>query len=34
MQAEWHKAVLQQITPAEATQAMAEKWRELREDYA
>lgn len=34
MQAEWHKAVLQQITPAEATAAMAEKWRELREDYA
>jgi multiple sugar transport system substrate-binding protein len=33
MQAEWHKAVLKQITPAEATTAMAEKWNELREAF-
>ncbi len=34
MQAEWHKALLGQITPADATQAMAAKWNELRESYA
>lgn len=33
MQAEWHKVMLQQITPSEATQAMADKWNELRESY-
>jgi len=33
MQAEWHKAVLQQITAAEATQAMADKWNELRDSF-
>ncbi|MEZ4860500.1 MAG: extracellular solute-binding protein [Caldilineaceae bacterium] len=30
MQAEWHKAVLGQVTPAEATKNMADKWTELR----
>jgi ABC-type glycerol-3-phosphate transport system substrate-binding protein len=34
MQAEWHKVMLQQITPSEATQAMAAKWNELRDSYA
>jgi len=34
MQAEWHKVMLQQSTPSEATQAMADKWNELRESYA
>ena len=34
MQAEWHKVMLQQITPSEATQAMADKWNELRDSYA
>lgn len=34
MQAEWHKVMLQQISPSEATQAMADKWNELRESYA
>lgn len=33
MQAEWHKAVLNQITPAEATKAMADKWNELRDSF-
>lgn len=33
MQAEWHKVMLQQTTPSEATQAMADKWNELRESY-
>jgi multiple sugar transport system substrate-binding protein len=33
MQAEWHKAMLGQISPSEATKAMADKWRELRASY-
>jgi multiple sugar transport system substrate-binding protein len=33
MQAEWHKAVLKQIPPSEATKNMADKWRELMEGY-
>jgi multiple sugar transport system substrate-binding protein len=33
MQAEWHKAVLKQISPSEATKNMADKWRELMEGY-
>lgn len=34
MQAEWHKAMLQQIPAAEATRNMADKWNELRASYA
>ncbi|HXF60732.1 MAG TPA: extracellular solute-binding protein, partial [Caldilineaceae bacterium] len=34
MQAEWHKAMLGQVSPSEATKAMADKWRELQADYA
>ncbi|RIK41652.1 MAG: hypothetical protein DCC55_11255 [Chloroflexi bacterium] len=34
MQAEWHKAVLKQVSASEATKAMADKWRELRDSYA
>jgi multiple sugar transport system substrate-binding protein len=33
MQAEWHKALLGQITPSEATKAMADKWIELRDSF-
>ncbi|MCB0060833.1 MAG: extracellular solute-binding protein [Caldilineaceae bacterium] len=33
MQAEWHKAILGQIAPAEATQNMADKWNELRSSF-
>lgn len=33
MQAEWHKAILGQIAPAEATQNMANKWNELRSSF-
>jgi multiple sugar transport system substrate-binding protein len=33
MQAEWHKALLGQITPSEATKAMADKWVELRDSF-
>jgi multiple sugar transport system substrate-binding protein len=33
MQAEWHKAMLGQSAPSEATKAMADKWRELRASY-
>lgn len=33
MQAEWHKAILGQIAPAEATQNMAAKWNELRSSF-
>ncbi|MBV7327950.1 substrate-binding domain-containing protein [Chloroflexi bacterium TSY] len=33
MQAEWHKAVLGQVSPAEATEAMANKWNELRDSF-
>jgi multiple sugar transport system substrate-binding protein len=33
MQAEWHKAVLKQISASEATKNMADKWRELMESY-
>lgn len=34
MQAEWHKAVLGQISPSEATKNMADKWIALRADFA
>jgi multiple sugar transport system substrate-binding protein len=34
MQAEWHKALLGQSTTQDATKAMADKWRELRDSYA
>jgi len=34
MQAEWHKAVLGQISPSEATKNMADKWNALRADFA
>ena len=33
MQAEWHKAMLGEIAPSDATKAMADKWRELRTSY-
>ena len=33
MQTEWHKAILGQIAPAEATQNMADKWTELRSSF-
>lgn len=33
MQAEWHKAVLGQISPSDATKNMADKWNELREAF-
>jgi multiple sugar transport system substrate-binding protein len=33
MAAEWHKAMLGEITPAEATKAMADKWNELRTNF-
>ncbi|MCB0108613.1 MAG: extracellular solute-binding protein [Caldilineaceae bacterium] len=33
MQAEWHKAILGQIAPSEATQNMADKWNELRSSF-
>lgn len=33
MQAEWHKAVLGQISPSEATKNMADKWTELRSSF-
>lgn len=33
MQAEWHKAMLGQISSSEATKAMADKWRELKTNY-
>ena len=33
MQAEWHKAILGQIAPAEATKNMADKWTELRSSF-
>lgn len=33
MQAEWHKAMLGQSSPSDATKAMADKWRELSASY-
>jgi multiple sugar transport system substrate-binding protein len=33
MQTEWHKAILGQIAPAEATKNMADKWTELRSSF-